>query len=564
MTRIEIRGEQYSIGDLFGDKFAFSVPPYQRFYAWTTEHAGELLDDLLDSLGNGDEAAEDLNPYFLGSIVLIKDERPDAQIVDGQQRLITMTILLAVLRALIPDQFSESITHRIYEPADPLRKIPARFRLRPKERDVSFFQTYIQGEGGIERLKAQLHVDLSESQRNMQGNALLYLRELSKLPEERRLRLAQFIVQRCLVIVVTTPDLDSAYRIFSILNDRGLDLTTADILKAEVIGRIPSVLQQSYTERWEDLEEKLGARDFSDFFGHLRTMYRKTRAQTSIVDEFRTFVLPATPDAEHLIDEIILPLASAYRCVKTGSFEHDVSDATHQINFLFRWLNQIDNSDWMPPAIRYLSRYHDQPARIARFFSELERLAASLMIRRQYAHRRQPRYNQLLRAIEQGEDLSKPGSPIQLTPQERDETIGALSGDFYLMAATPRNYVLERLDSHLAGSGAVYDHNIMTVEHVLPRNPNRDSEWTRWFPTDAERARWVHRLGNLALLTRDKNRQAYNYDFTTKKRAYFASKDGISPFALTTQVLQEVEWTPAVVERRQQELIGHLRQLWRL
>lgn len=563
MARIDIRGEQCAIGDIFNDKFAFNVPPYQRPYAWTTEHAGELLDDLLDYLGNGTEAVEDLNPYFLGSIVLIKGERPDAQIVDGQQRLITLTILLAVLRALIPEQYGGGITRRLYEPADPLNDIPARYRLRPKERDIGFFQQYIQSEGGIERLKGQIQVDLSESQRNMRGNALHFLQELSKLSEERRLHLAQFTIQRCLLIAVTTPDLDSAYRIFSILNDRGLDLTTADILKAEVIGQIPSVLQQSYTERWEDMEEKLGARDFSEFFGHLRTMYRKARAQASVLDEFRIYVMRAASDTEHLIDDIVLPLASAYYCVKTSTYEND-AEVAMQINSLLRWLNQIDNSDWMPPAIRYMSRYHDQPARLVRFFSELERLAASLMIRRQYAHRRQPRYNQLLRAIEQGEDLSKPGSPIQLSQQERDETVGALSGDFYLMAATPRNYTLRRLDSYLSGSGATYDHHVMTVEHVLPRNPSRGSDWMRWFPSEAERSRWVHRLGNLALLTREKNRQAYNYEFATKKQVYFAARNGVTPFALTTQVLQEEEWTSAVIERRQQELLNHLKQLWRL
>jgi hypothetical protein len=104
----------------------------------------------------------------------------------------------------------------------------------------------------------------------------------------------------------------------------------------------------------------------------------------------------------------------------------------------------------------------------------------------------------------------------------------------------------------------------MTVEHVLPQHPAHESEWTRWFDTPVERSRWVHRLGNLALLTRVKNSAANNYDFATKKRKYFATKDGVSPFALTTQVLQEDEWTPQVVERRQNELIAHLRLLWRL
>ncbi len=523
-----------------------------------------MLEDLLGYLGSSDENVDDLNPYFLGNIVLIKGDRPDAEIVDGQQRLITLTILLAVLRTLVATEFSESITHRIHAPADPLNNIPARYRLRPKERDVSFFQQYVQSEGGVERLKGQVHVDLSESQRNMLDNTLLYLREVSKLSQDHRLRLAQFIILRCLLIIVTTPDLDSAYRIFSVLNDRGLNLTTADILKAEVIGQIPRVLQQEYTERWEDLEEKLGARDFSDFFGHLRAMYRKAGAQSSIIDEFRKYVASTAQDAQHLVDDIVLPLGSAYRIVETATYEHAESEMADRVNMLLQWLNRIDNADWLPPAIRYLSRYHDQPPRLVRFLTELERLAASLMIRRQYAHRREPRYNQVLHAIEQGEDLSKAGSSIQLTQQERDETVGALSGDFYLMAATPRNYVLQRLDSNLAGSGAVYDHKIMTVEHVLPRNPSRDSEWMRWFPTEAERSRWVHRLGNLALLTRGKNRQAYNYDFATKKRSYFATKDGISPFVLTTQVLQENEWTPEVVERRQNELIAHLRKLWRL
>jgi Protein of unknown function DUF262 len=411
MARVEIRGEQHAVGEVFSERYSFVVPPFQRQYAWTNEHAGELLDDLLGYLGGPDEGVDDLNAYFLGSIVLIKGDRPEAQIVDGQQRLITLTILLAVLRSLVPPQFVESLTHRIYEPADPLNNIPARFRMRPKERDVAFFQQYVQSEGGIERLKGQPHADLSESQRNMRDNTLLYLREVAKLSPDRQVRLAQFVIQRCLLIVVSTPDLSSAYRIFSVLNDRGLDLTTADILKAEVIGQIPPLQQSEYTERWEDLEEKLGARDFSTFFGHLRTMHRKTRAQSTILDEFRKYVVPAAPDTQHLIDDIILPLGSAYRIVKTATYEADDGEAAARVNSLLRWLSQIDNADWVPTAIRYLSRYHDQLARLIRFYTELERLAASLMIRRQYANKREPRYNQLLRAIEQGEDLSRPGSP---------------------------------------------------------------------------------------------------------------------------------------------------------
>lgn len=564
MAHVEIKGEQHSVGEMFSERYAFVVPPYQRPYAWMTEQAGELLDDLLGYLGNDDEPIADMNPYFLGSVVLIKGDRPEAQIVDGQQRLITLTILLAVLRSLVGAEFAESITRRLYEPADPLNNVPNRYRIHPKERDVHFFQHYVQSEGGIQRLCSQVHPDLSESQRNIRENALLFHGKLTALPEARRVRLAQFIVQRCLLIAVSTPDLDSAYRIFSVLNDRGLDLTVADLLKAEVIGQIPPAEQQEYTERWELLEERIGSKDFSEFFGHLRAIYGTPRAQAAVLDEFRLYVVPVAQDAQHLVDDHILPLGSAYYVVKNAAYEHGDAEWAERINLLLKWLQRIDNSDWMPPAIRYLARYHDQPERLERFFKELERLAASLMIRRQFAHRRQPRYHQLLRAIDRGEDLSKPASPIQLTPLEREETANALSGDLYLMAATPRNYVLQRLDSSLAGSGAVYNHHIITVEHVLPRNPSRGSEWMMWFPSEEMRARWVHRLGNLVLLTREKNRQAYNYDFATKKRAYFMARNGVSPFALTTQVLHEQEWTPQVVERRQHKLLEHLRQVWRL
>jgi hypothetical protein len=284
-----------------------------------------------------------------------------------------------------------------------------------------------------------------------------------------------------------------------------------------------------------------------------------------MLDEFRTHVIGVVDDSRRLIDDLVVPLGRAYDVILRASYHHaDGAESVDRFNESLRWLNRIDHSDWVAPAIRYLSLHHDNPDRLARFFAELERLAASLMIRRQYAHRRIPRYARLLAAIERGDDLSLPNSPIQLSAEERDATVGALSGDFYLMTARPRQYVLLRLDSSLAGKEAVYNRRTITVEHVLPRNPASDSEWTHTFPTLEVRAMHVHRLGNLVLLSGTKNANASNYEFARKKLVYFAARNGVSPFALTTQVLQETEWTPAVVERRQQELIGHLRQLWRL
>src|SRR5438128_8778211 len=115
MSKMNIRGSEYPIKKIFSDDFVFTIPLYQRAYAWTTEESEELLQDLLRAMGSGEEVLEDLPPYFLGSIVLIKGDEPDAQIIDGQQRLTTLTMLLAALRSLIKSEYVESLTSFLCE-----------------------------------------------------------------------------------------------------------------------------------------------------------------------------------------------------------------------------------------------------------------------------------------------------------------------------------------------------------------------------------------------------------------------------------------------------------------
>ncbi len=123
--------------------------------------------------------------------------------------------------------------------------------------------------------------------------------------------------------------------------------------------------------------------------------------------------------------------------------------------------------------------------------------------------------------------------------------------------------LLLRLDELVSDGSARYDHKIITVEHVLPQTPPQDSLWIEWFPDPTQRQYWVHRLANLVPLSRAKNSQASNLEFARKKDEYFARR-GTSPFALTTQVIRETTWTPAVLEARQQQLVDRLARLWRL
>jgi uncharacterized protein with ParB-like and HNH nuclease domain len=98
---MKIEGAGYPLSKIFNDDFLFTIPNYQRPYAWTTEETGQLLDDLLAALEDEHKEINQMNPYFLGNIVLIKNGKADAQVIDGQQRLTTLTILLSVLRELL-------------------------------------------------------------------------------------------------------------------------------------------------------------------------------------------------------------------------------------------------------------------------------------------------------------------------------------------------------------------------------------------------------------------------------------------------------------------------------
>ena len=564
MTVAKIHGAEFPIRKIFSNDFNFKIPLYQRPYSWTTEQAGELLDDLISFIGSDTTTnVDDLSPYFLGSIVLIKDEsQPDAEVVDGQQRLTTLTILLSSLRQTIATPaYATGMTDYLYQEGKPLEGTPNRYRLTLRDRDAEFFRTHIQDQGQIVKLKKLNDGQLPDSQRNIRANALWFVDKLEAMVEDQRVRLAQFIVKNCLLVVVSTPDLDSAYRIFSILNDRGLDLSHSDILKSEVIGRIPSNEQEAYNERWEDAEEELGREAFSDLFGYTRTIFRKTKAKETILKEFREYVIKSVGDSRKLINDVLIPYADAFTTIQTASYESTAG--AEQVNEMLKWLCRIDNTDWIPPAIMFMARNKSDAKTLYRFFADLERLAAFLMNCRYGINERIERYGKLLDAIEQGVDLYTADSALQLSDAECRLFVTELNGDLYRQVPKRRLYVLLRLDSALSDGSARYDHSAISIEHVLPQNPPASSQWCEWFPTQELRDRWVHRLGNLLLLNHKKNSSASNYEFKKKKTSYFM-KGGVSPFPLTTQAIGESEWTLKVVEARQEKALKELKDVWRL
>ena len=557
----KITGAEYPLAKIFSSDFDFVIPAYQRPYAWTDDQALELFDDLHSFY----LAEPEDDSYFLGSIVLIKAEgKPASEVIDGQQRLTTLTIFLSVITSLLGGEVRADFEGYIREPGRLSQGISAKPRLSLRERDRQFFADYVQA-FKFNELLAPESAQLEEPQQNIQRNArLLRDRILSAFPNDTDglIRFGAFLIQRCFLVVVSTPSKKSAFRVFSVLNSRGLDLLPTDIIKSDVIGNIVADKQEDYTNTWEELEVKTGRAGFAELFNHIRMIYARAKAQRTLLEEFDEHVVKKSSSSEQLISKVIEPYAMAYLIAKKSEYVSTANAA--DVNALLKWLNRIDNSDWMPCAIQFLSIHKDSPEYVLWFFRQLERLAAYMHISAKNVNQRIARYAVVVEELMGAHSLKSPVKTVELTASEKSEMQDVLNSDIYYLTARRRNYLILRLDSFLSDGAASYDAKVLTIEHVLPQTVEGGSEWEKIWPDKEARQHWVHKLANLVPLTQQRNSAARNFDFTKKKTAYFGGRKGVSSYVMTTQVLNTPEWTPEVVTKRQEDLLEVLSNGWNL
>lgn len=554
-----IKAEEKALHRIFSDDYLFTIPPYQRPYSWTIEEAGELLEDISDAALDAN-ALDDLAPYFLGSIVLIKE--PDvaaADVVDGQQRLTTLTILLAALRDLTDDEGQKrDIDIFIKQSGNQMLGIQDEYRLKVRQRDREFFIKNIQNEANRPELNISA---LTDARRNMVRNFQFLTTEAEKLSADQRRKLVQFILRKCFLVAVEASDRNSAFRVFSVMNDRGLDLAPTDILKADIIGMMPQADQDRYNDTWESTEDYLGRTSFSDLMSHIRMIHRKQKLKDTVVEEVRRYVQPQDRPAEFIDDELV-PLATAYKALLDKNFRG--SDLSQQINQHLKNLGLLDNSDWQPSAIVALSKYDADEARLEDFLRRLDRLAFYFYTIRSQAtvNTRIRRYAQVLEALQQDADFYEEECAINLTKDEQYNWLEVLDEPLYGKHKIPRQILL-RLDQAISDGLVEYQVSGTTIEHVCPQTIARGSEWENFFPRRRDHEDWVHCIGNLVLLSRKKNAAASNWDFDRKKTEYF-SGNGVPSFALTAQVAAMDEWTFEILQDRQVEMIQHLARAWSL
>lgn len=547
---------------VFSSDFQLTIPRFQRPYAWSTEETIQLLEDLGEAMPNSED------PYFLGSVVLVNTDANQYDVIDGQQRLTTTTILMAVLRDLAagPDPaLADGIQGYLADTSKAWKAgatSTPRLTLRPQ--DAEFFRAWVQTPGKIAGLVALTdHAASSDSRKNIRDNASSLHDHLQAQAPESWSTLFDYLLERTELVVVSTEDVDSAHRIFSVLNARGLDLSPTDIFKSDLIGGLPHEKQELYADKWDKAEEAIGRQDFADLFRDIRTIVTKERARRELLKEFPERVLKpwlAAYTREQIIDDQLMPYADAFEKILNPTFGQGAEWET--VNEWLRRLALIDNNDWRPVALWVLRHHMDDPKTLAALLRKVERLAAALLLRRVYATPRIVRYLVLLEQLQAGHGAD--AEAFDLSDEEKADARAGLDGNVYRDFQSRRlRYVMLRLDALVSNKpGVQYHHKYISVEHVLPQNPKEGSAWSSDFDADA-REQWTHRLGNLLLLSSRKNSQAQNYDFTVKKAKYF-DRTGSAVFALTTQVLQHDSWDPSVVESRHLDLTNRLVTEWEL
>jgi hypothetical protein len=274
----EFDSKSVNVGALFSQDRFFRIPSYQRPFSWDDENFDDLVLDTKD--------ADRGTKYFLGTVVLHKEDDGTFAVVDGQQRFTSLLILLACLRDAIDDhQYKSGVQDKILQQKSVIDGIPERVRLEVRDRDT--FQKVIVNQGGT---FTTFDTKLTAPGKRYVDAARIFHQRIGELSQEQKQELATFINQKCVFISLQADNFEQAFRLFEIVNDRGKQLRRIDVLKSLNIA--PSVisletLRNRIAQTWESVEDELGEDAFESIFFLIRLILLRDKPQADLLSEFQ-------------------------------------------------------------------------------------------------------------------------------------------------------------------------------------------------------------------------------------------------------------------------------------
>ena len=546
---------------LLGNGMRYSVPPYQRDYSWKEEHWEDLWLDLVDVSKDED------SQHYMGAVVLQQNDRELFTVIDGQQRLATLSIVVLAAVSLLEERASAEIEKgdnseraRLLRDGFLGTKDPGSLRYSSKlslnRNDDVFYQ------GTLLQLKAP-HAPsrLPHSNRLLwQAFGYFHSKLAVRFPSnDEGGSLARFIneaiAQRLLFIRVQVDDDLSAYTVFETLNARGLDLTASDLLKnylMALVARRSETDLKHVLDQWSRITDTVGIRTLPDFLRHhlnsRQPFVRQERLFKAIKADVRT-----AEDVFALLDELERS-AVLYQALQDpyDPYWADLPIAKEQV----RILNLLGVKQFKSLALSTGRKVPDSLQDLLRFCmlisvrytiigdlnpSELERV-----------------YNEVAVDIER--DTLRTSGQIR----EALRQVSVSDEDFRdafsrrSIAASGRSkkvvrYILCALERQLGHPDVRDETCAATIEHILPENLG--NSWETIYSHD-QHERFVQRLGNYTLLDPSRNRDLGNLSFSDKLAGYKNSG-----YQMTSRISAS-EWTPELIEARQREMAGWAATVW--
>jgi len=553
-----------NLKSLLGNGRTYRVPPFQRDYSWKEEHWEDLWLDLLD-LTN-----ERTAQHYMGSLVLMQEDHPERfTIIDGQQRIATLSIIILVVIARLKELAESGVeSDNNTERAAVLRSsfIGAKqagslletSKLTLNRNDEDFFQgTLVQlDQPASER-------SLSDSEKQLWG-AFKYFRR--KIGEEFKAwdgkQLADWIESRVsvhlLFIQVVVENDVGAYTVFETLNARGMELTASDLIKNYLMSLVAKKGQgdlEHVLKRWHRMTSQIGARKLPEFLRHHFNSRFPYVRQERLFREIREEVSKGE-DAISLIKELEASSA-CYRALRDpeDDFWLDFPGAAEQV----RALVLFNVSQYKPLALAAFRKL--EPIEAVKVLKDCVTLSFRFnVISRLGTHELEARYNEAALGIEQENFTTASGARGSLKSVYVDDDQFRADFEVFRQVTSAKGkkiirYILCEVERQHSGQDLSWSSSTATIEHVLP--DHLDEEWGKIFSED-EHARYVERLGNYALLEKGKNKDIGQELFDVKKEEFLTSQ-----YQLTKDLGDLDEWTMATLNRRQKVLAAIATSVWR-
>ena len=521
------------------------VPRYQRPYTWTEREVRELIQDLWRA------HKRSATFYFIGQIVLVKNHGK-LEVSDGQQRLATLTMMLAYARDRLHGRAKQYQT-LIMDGNTP--------RLLLREEDQNFYLGFVQEPGHMQELAR--HAEIGVDSKDLIANAARTIEsEMSKIVEDRDLdAFMSYIARACTLNVVDADERGCAQTVFNTLNKRGSPLSGADIIKSDLLENsgLSNDEANKAARQWEQTEDLFERENFARLLYMMPFLLTgEPMLSPGDLASFRTAVERAGGVRVFLFEQ--LPrYAHALRAIFAGSI--DVGPASAEVNRRVALLKEVQEWDWAPCAIAFLAKHSSEHERARRFFQALDRFTFACELAVVENREREGRYANIIKYVSD--------EKILYTGENRQRALLLTEGEqmkfFHTLNRSrrrdrSRRLLLMRLEAAMPGGRIVRMTDDATVEHVLPKNGG--PWWNERFPDPALRNELANLLGNLTLLTYDQNAAADVRPYSEKRKVYFDTNAPI--LALTKDIAPIEDWSLQAIEERHERLVRILSEDWGL